>query len=510
MINSPPPDPNQTYDMSVIKVKQFGSVKNWFTRLVFVKKMNSPLGYFFMLLGAFCLAYVIALLPLKFSMLLVGGLIGIPIILSCFSNLHFGLIVMISIAFLLGLAAKYTNAPIGTSMDGMLLLLMFGLLVRLVKERDFSFAKSPITLFIVAWIYYNFMQVINPWAQSRLAWVYTVRSVALLLALYFIACYAFKNLKRMLTITKVILFFGFIAALYSLKQEFFGFTASEMNWLHADEERFMLIFQWGRLRVFSFFADPTTFGILMSYLGIFCFILATHPFKIWKRIVLAFAGTCMLAGMAYAGSRTPFVLVPLGIIFYLVLTFKRSTFFVAGFFFLVGTAAMMKSTSNAVIWRIQSAFKPTADASVSVRLENQKKIQPYIQTHPVGAGLGSTGAWGKRFTPDSWLASFAHDSLYVRIAVEAGWIGLLIYMGLLFTALKSGIYYYFRCSDPLIKILYLGVTTCVFILAVACYPQEAITLPPTSIIFYIMLAMLVRLKDCDPNFAKESKAKYLS
>ena len=51
-----------------------------------------------------------------------------------------------------------------------------------------------------------------------------------------------------------------------------------------------------------------------------------------------------------------------------------------------------------------------------VRLENQRIIQPYIHSHPIGGGLGSTGIWGERFTPDSMLSSFAHDSGFVRIA----------------------------------------------------------------------------------------------
>lgn len=491
--------------MTILKLARQKNISAWFQKSLFIDKLNNPLGYCIMIACAIGLAYIMSILPIKFSVLVIAALVGIPLIIYSFINLHFGIIVMLCIAFFLGLAAKHTNSPIGTSMDGMLLIMLFGLLVRLVKERDFKFIKSPITVFILAWIYYNIVQVINPWAESRLAWVYTVRSVALLLCLYFIACYAFNNLKRILTIIKLIVLLTFLATAYSLKQEFLGFNNAEIAWLYADPERFQLIYQWGRLRVFSFFSDPTTFGILMGYMGIFCFILAAGPYKIWQKIALALAGLCMMMGMAYAGSRTPFVLVPLGVIFYILLNFKKNILIGAGIIMIIGTGVVMKSTSNPVLWRIQSAFKATEDASVHVRLSNQKRIQPFIQTHPVGAGLGSTGAWGKRFTPDSWLASFAHDSLYVRLAVETGWIGMLIYMGLLFTAMRVGIYYYFRCRDPLIKNLYLAITTNILLLSIACYPQEAITLPPTSIIFYLMLGMLVRLKDFDPNFQKGSK-----
>ena len=487
--------------MSFHKTQGLLGVRNWLMRKVVHQKMNNPFGYAIAIVGAFSIAFVLSMLPLKIAMLAVGGLIAIPIVAACFLDLHIGVNVMLVAGFLLGLAAKYTNAPIGTALDGLLVLMLVGLLARLIKEKDFSFAKSPISIFIAAWIYYNLLQVINPWAESKVAWIYTVRTVALLLALYFIACYAFSSYKKILTTIKVILALTFLSALYSLKQEFIGFSGAETIWLHANEERFMLIFQWDRMRVFSFFSDPTTFGILMGYMSVFTFLLATGPFKKWKRVLLVVAGISMLLGMAYAGSRTPFVMIPMGIVLYLIMTFKKETILATALFFMVGGVFVMKSTHSAVIWRIQSAFRGQSSDTMDVREKNQEIVQPYIQTHPIGAGLGSTGYWGKRFTPDSWLASFAHDSLYVRLAVETGWIGLLIYMGLLFTAMRTSIYYYFRVKSPTIKLLYLSFTISVFLLAVASFPQEAITLLPTSIIFYVMLAMIVRLKDFDENFA---------
>lgn len=468
------------------------------------QKLNNPLGYVLAFLFAIGLSFVLSMLPLKLAILFVGGILAIPMVLICFIDLNFGISVMLVAGFFLGLAAKYTDAPIGTALDGLLVLMLVGMLARLIKERDFSFAKSPISIFIFAWIYYNLLEVLNPWAESRLAWVYTVRTVALLLALYFIACYAFSSYRRIINTFKLILFLGFISALYSLKQEWIGFSQAEITWLNADEERFMLIFQWDRMRVFSLFSDPTTFGILMGYMSMLCLILATGPFKIWRKISLLVAALCMILGMAYAGSRTPFVMIPAGVLMYLVLTMKKQTIIAVLVFFALGAGFIMKSTSSAVVWRIQSAFKGGSSDTIDVRMKNQAKVQPFIHSHPVGAGLGSTGYWGKRFTPDSWLASFAHDSLYVRLAVETGWVGLIIYMGLLFTAMRTSIRYYFRVKDPTIKVLYLGLTVTVFLLALASYPQEAITLLPTSVIFYLMLAMIVRLKDFDPNFAKQA------
>lgn len=484
-----------------IKNQKNKGLTDWFKKQFLIQKLNNPLGYMMATGVAGIAAIILTFFGLKIGLLVFSSLFALPIVFACIFNLEVGLFVMICAGFLVPFVGKFTSAPIGTALDGLLFAMAFGVVVQLSRNRDFEFLKHPISLLVIVWIYYNLIQVLNPEAGSRLAWVFTVRTVAIQLLLYFIACYAFKTKGTIVFTLKALIFWAFAAALYAFKQEFIGFSAGEMAWLTADPKRFELIFQWDRLRVFSFCSDPTTFGILMALMAVACLILATGPFSFFKRMMLIFAAICMVFGMAFAGSRTPFVLVPVGILFYTLMTFRRNTLIAAGVFILLGTGMMMKSTSSAVVWRIQSAFQPKADASVQVRLDNQKKIQPYIQSHPIGAGLGSTGAWGARFTPDSWLAKFAHDSLYVRLAVETGYIGLIIYLILLFVSLKTGIYYYYRCIDPEIKIYYLAVLTVVFLLVLASYPQEAITLLPNSVIFYVCLAMLVKLKDFDPQFA---------
>ena len=172
-------------------------------------------------------------------------------------------------------------------------------------------------------------------------------------------------------------------------------------------------------------------------------------------------------------------------------------------------AVMKGGHNNAVLFRISSAFKLSASAdTMDVRFESQKLIQPYIHTHPIGFGLGSTGVWGARFSPNSFLSDFQHDSGFVRIAVELGWIALILYCLMLFTILRTSIYYYFRVRNPKIKVIYLGLTAIFFELVLASYPQEAIIILPTSINFYVFLAVLVRLKDFDDPAPTKKKSAF--
>ena len=467
------------------------------------QKLQSPLGFGILAVVAIFLSYLLSLLQFKYGVVLLAGILGLPIVGACIYHQKFSVYLILVISIFVELLRKY-NIPFGTTLDILLFISFFGILIHQVKHRRKGFAKSPISAWVLIWVFYNLIQVLNPWAGSQMAWLYTVRSMAGLILFYFIACFAFTSLKTIKFTFKLMLGLAFLSALYGLKQEFFGFSDTEMVWLYSDPERFQLIFQWSRLRIFSFFSDPTNFGIYMAYMGTLCFTMFMGPFKRWQRAVLFIAGCSMFLSMAYAGSRTPFVLVPFGFIIFTMLTLSPRVIGIMALGFVLGAGFMMKSTSSAVIYRIQSAFDPTkSDDTVKVRFENQKMIQPFIYTHPFGAGLGSSGLWGKRFTPDSFLAGFAHDSGFVRIAVELGWIGLILYCLFLFTAVRTAIYYYLRVSNPKIKAMYLGLTVMFFQLTLANYPQEAIVQLPTSIIFYVSLAMLVKMREFDDVNAEE-------
>ena len=69
-----------------------------------------------------------------------------------------------------------------------------------------------------------------------------------------------------------------------------------------------------------------------------------------------------------------------------------------------------------------------------------------------------------------------------------------------YVVLRTGLYYFIRCRDPFIKTLYGAITTWLFMLAVACYFQEAILQLPMNLIYNVFLGMLVTLKRFDPAF----------
>jgi O-antigen ligase len=199
----------------------------------------------------------------------------------------------------------------------------------------------------------------------------------------------------------------------------------------------------------------------------------------------------------FSGTRGAYVLPPVAMMLYSIIKFNRKVMLGALVGALGFAALIFVPTSNSTIYRFQTAFKPSDDASFNVRKINQKRIQPFIQSHPLGGGLGSTGMWGKRFSPNSFLANFPPDSGYVRVAVETGWLGLLIFCTLVFIILKVGINNYYTIKDPTLKSICLAMILVAFAYHIGNYPQEAIVQFPSNTLFYLVAAIIVITKRLD-------------
>lgn len=181
----------------------------------------------------------------------------------------------------------------------------------------------------------------------------------------------------------------------------------------------------------------------------------------------------------------------------LVMCFNKKIFIFSSIAGVVLALIIIAPTQNIVLKRFQSAFQPTGDASYNVRAQNQAFIQPYIQTHPIGGGLGSVGIWAVRFSPNSPLAKFPPDSGYVRVAVELGYVGLLLFCTLIFTALYTGINNYFLIRNPELRNYCLAMVLVVFAFNVGNFPQQAIVQFPSNILFYLAIALINVLKRID-------------
>ena len=470
----------------------------WLRRVTIVEKLYNTTGLTLFMIAGISFAFGTAHFGIVFPFLMVGGILAIPLLYAIVTLPEFGIIVILLLAnFLFVILRLGLNFPVGTMLDALQVLLILGFFIKQKQHPDWKRLKGNISIWILIWILFNLLELANPEASSRLAWLYTIRSVAFVMLMYFVFRYQIRTIGFIKLIIKLWLFISFLAALYALKQEFIGFTDAEMAWLNSDPAIADLLFIDGHWRKYSFFSDPVEFAYNMAISTILCVSLITGNMLAWKKWVLFFLIAVMLFAMLQSGTRGAFVLVPAGLAMLAVLKYNRQVLIfsvIAGFGMVV---LIFIPTSNSSIRRFQSAFQPSDDASFKLRKFNQTRIQPFILTHPMGGGLGATGAWGKRFSPGSFLANFPPDSGYVRVAVELGWVGLFIFCMLVFVILRTGINDYYHIRDPELKSYCLGMVLVVFCLNIGNYPQEALVQFPNNIYFYMVAALIGVIRQLD-------------
>jgi O-antigen ligase len=485
-----------------------GDVKQNFWKSILFKKFSSPLVIVFLLIAALFISVVVY----KTGFIGIGAIliliIGLPILYGIVAYPKFGITILILASFFINYVSEILpeEVPIGTLLDAITYLLILGFFIKQKSEQNWSYFKNPISKIILVWLGYNLFQVINPSASSVLAWVYTVRTVGFIMLMYFVFVYHIRSVSFIKFLLKLWLALDVVAGISAFQQENFGFLPFEQKWLYSDPLRVSLLFIEGHMRKFGIFSDPVTFSYNMIIGSLLCIALIMGNIATRKKIILGCMAAFFLMVMLYSGTRAAYVLLPASLGILAVINFNKKVLaftIVAGC--MLGILIVMP-TSNPLIKRFQTAFKPSDDPSYNVRAENQKRIQPFIQSHMFGGGLGSVGVWGRRFSPNSMLAKFPPDSGYVRVAVEMGWVGLILFCTLFFTVLKNGINFFFRIRDPQLKNYCMAMILVVFAFNIGNFPQQAIVQYPSNILFYLSIAILVACMRLDTE-QEEAKQK---
>lgn len=440
-------------------------------------------------------------LGFNFGLLFLLFALGLPVVVFCVINPLFAFLFVFCFSSFLFFIKRYLTGalPIGIAIELILGLSILGILVQETRRiLSKSLRLSPIHLLIAIWSAYNLILILNP-SGYLTGWFIGVRKELIMIEIAIVAHFAIRTFSDLKLYTRVWLIILVIASFYCFFQEIFGLTDREAQWLASDEDRSKLYFQYGRLRLWSIFSDPTTFGIFCSYGVVFSLVLATSDMGFKKRIFLIALAVMFFIASAYTGTRTAYAIIPIGFIFYFSLTIHnpRTIFLMLFVSFSLITIIFGPFYGN-VARRIRSAFFPSDDASYHVREVNRERIRPYLYSHPFGGGMGTTGAVGNAQAPYHPLAGFPPDSYYLKLALENGYPSLLFLMILQIAVLIRGINFYIKTDDIRKKGFYLAYMSAFVALAVAGYAQEAMIQFPNNILFYstfIIVEKLHELKD---------------
>lgn len=347
-----------------------------------------------------------------------------------------------------------------------------------------------ITSFI--WMLYCLLELVNPTASLQ-GWVLSrglIINGLIITILSSLLCTRYKIFKALIFILSI---FTMLAVAKALMQKYIGFDAYEQKWLDEGGDVTHII--WSGTRYFSFFTDASNMGANLAaasmFFGISAFYMRSHALKIYYLIVAISAFLVMLT----SGTRGAIV-VPLGGLFLFAIISKQTTTIIGSacilLFIYIFFAFTFIGQSNSTIQRMRTAFRPTEDASFNVRIENQKKLASYLQYRPFGEGLGLSGDGLGKKVSTRFTTSIPNDSWYVKIWVEGGIVGLILYLCMiLIPIIKGGWIIANQIKDPELKGQLAGLLSGIFGMFLNAYSNSFWGQFPTIMIVFMGLSFVL-------------------
>ncbi|MDB5017254.1 MAG: hypothetical protein JWQ84_2086, partial [Mucilaginibacter sp.] len=218
--------------------------KSPFLDSILAKKISAPVIILLLVLASLSASYIIAREGYEFGLIILCVIIGLPAAWATIVYPKFGIITLIIASFFINYVSRFLpeEMPIGLVMDALTYLLIIGFFVKQKQENNWSYFDNPISYFILVWLGYNLLEIINPSSPSIWEWVYTVRTVGFLMLMYFVFVFHIRTKSFLRLLLKLWLVLEFLSGLAALQQEHFGLLPFEHDWLFREPLRFKLLF----------------------------------------------------------------------------------------------------------------------------------------------------------------------------------------------------------------------------------------------------------------------------
>jgi len=454
------------------------------------EKLQHPAIILLLVIAAVALGYIIAKGGLVVSLALLGLFPAIIYFNRFLNDPRVGLYTIVILGFIaIGLTRYIRNVPFGLSVDGFLVLTYVAIFFRYFYEKiNWNQINRDLVLLALLWFGYTLLQLFNPDALSRTSWFYAMRGISLyMLLLIPLGLLIFNRLRYLIIFLYMWGIFSILGTLKGLQQIYIGPDSAEQFWLDTIGAVTHILF--GELRAFSFFSDAGQFGAAQGAAGVVGIIIALNIKGLHNKVFFTIMGISGLWGMMISGTRGAMIVPMVGGITYILLR-KNFRAVIIGGFFLALVYAFFAYTyigeGNSQIRRMRTAFRPAEDESYLVRLENRRILSGYLTSRPFGGGIGSAGDWGKRFSPQGFLAQIATDSWYVQIWAEQGIVGLILHLFILtYILIKGSFIIMFRLKEPelrgVVSALMAGFTG----IMGASYGNGVLGQMPTGILIYL-------------------------
>jgi O-Antigen ligase len=433
------------------------------------------------LIGKGGLTTAIALLALPMGMVAMGYI---------FKNAYATLIGALAVGFFSAGIGRYVAASWGLLVDIFLTIGWLSLAFR--KKMDWSPLKNDVMYVTIAWFGLVILEIVNPESNGFECWFYAMRGDGfyqlLCFGLVFLVCQDKKYMDKLLVICTV---FSVMGTLWGLRQFIFGVDEAEHRWLYVEGFAFTHMLH-GVLRVFSFYSDAGQFGSSQAMFALLCGIVAQGPISKKAKAFYITAAVLNFIGFGISGTRGAVAVPAVGILVFLFMS-RNFKILIIGMIVAGGAFYFLKYTKGLQhveqVRRMRTAFDPN-DASLQVRLTNQKTFGRHLATRPFGGGIGAAGFWGYRYAPHSLLGNTATDSYYVKIWAETGLVGLCLHLFMFGYFVGKGGYIVYTLRDQALRFKAAGIYCSMCGIFLSSYGNQVYSQMPTGIVMGVLIPLI--------------------
>lgn len=469
----------------------FNNIKyHWFSFVgVTVAMIAIAVG---MVVGGIYVGFAIAATPLF--------LIFIVVVVK---NPYWGLIALFILNYFVITLIRYTHIEgLSVFTDILIVFTLICVVIQSLLYSKYDVGKLNNSLLFVSliWMVFCVLELFNPSAMVK-AWFLSrglIYYFPIIIVFTILLFNKFRDVKVMLYLLSVLTLIGIVKG---IGQKMLGFDAAETAFLDAGAYKTHLLIT--GTRYFSIYVSAGIFGAIMGFSMVVFGIAAIYMKKWPVRIYFIVVALGAFYGLMISGTRGA-IAVPLAGFALFVLLSKKIRIIIPSAAMLIMAYVFLAHTTilqgNEYIRRMRTAFDPN-EPSLVVRKENQKLLGEYLADKPFGEGLGLSGVevqdLSVRFT-----TSIPTDSWYVKIWVETGVVGLLLYIALFMFIIGYGSYIlFFEIKDDTVRGLLSALLCGVFGIMASSYGNQVLGQFPVAIIMYMSMAFVFMARDFDKQVA---------
>ena len=425
-----------------------------------------------------------------------GLLLALPFVIGylilIFLKPKIGLISFLIYCFIMpGLGKHITGPQFGLGVDALLLLTWLGVIFHRSGKYRFRHLNNDLMWLAVVWFILTLLQLGNPERPNVQGWLQEMRSATLYWILAVPLTFLVFNKKSDIYLfLDIIIVMSFIGAIYGMKQLYFGVDAAENRWLEAGARKTHILF--GKLRIFSYYAEAAQFGASQAQLAVMCLILALGPHTTVRKVCYAIAAMLIFYGMLISGTRGALGGIVGGGFVFLVLSKQLKVIILGGIIGMLFLGVLKFTTigsGNDQMRRLRSGMDPN-DPSLQVRLSNQRTLSNSLSTKPFGTGVGTIGMWGVTYNKHIYTANIPPDSLYVKIWVMYGVTGFILWLGMMLYILGKSMGMIWNTRDPLLRNQLCALCSGYAGILLCSYGNEVMNAMPSFAIVYVSWALI--------------------